>query len=143
MHPYPHRYVAGAHGGPVGNVPVATDGVTDLPTASPVQFGGPGGAWSPEALLCASLADCFILTFRALAKGRVEWTGLRCTVTGTLDRAEGVTRFTAFATRARLALASGADAGTAHALLEKAEQKCLIANSLNATRTLEAEVLPA
>jgi organic hydroperoxide reductase OsmC/OhrA len=144
MQPYPHQYVADANGGPSASVSIAAAGAIDIETDSPVEFGGPGGTWSPETLLCAAVADCFVLTFRALAKGaKLDWTGLRCTVTGTLQRAEGVTRFTRFATHARLTVPIGSDVASAHALLEKAEQKCLVSNSLNAERILDAEVIPA
>jgi organic hydroperoxide reductase OsmC/OhrA len=34
------------------------------------QLGGPGGQWSPETLLVAAAAECFILTFRAVAAWR-------------------------------------------------------------------------
>lgn len=144
MQPYPHQYVCDAEGGPSGSVSVSTVGPTGIDTESPAEFGGPGGTWSPETLLSAAVADCFVLTFRALAKGaKLDWKGLRCTVDGTLQRAEGVTRFTHFATHARLTVPSGADVAAARALLEKAEQKCLVANSLNAARSLEAEVVSA
>jgi len=144
MQPYPHHYVADADGDSAGGVAVGTVGASGIETDSPAEFGGPGGTWSPETLLCASVADCFVLTFRGLAKGaKLDWTGLQCTVTGTLDRVDRVTRFTAFATRARLTVPGGADLASAHALLEKAEEKCLIANSLSAARTLEAEVVLA
>ena len=46
----------------------------DLETAPPPEFDGPGGLWSPENLLCAAVADCFILTFRAIASfSRLSW----------------------------------------------------------------------
>jgi organic hydroperoxide reductase OsmC/OhrA len=143
MHPYPHQYTVSAAGGPIGGVSVNATGLPQLDTAPPVEFDGPGGTWSPETLLCASVADCFILTFRALAKAaKLEWTDLECRVDGRLERAENALRFTGFTTRARLTVLPGADAVAAKSLLEKAEDKCLIANSLLATRTLEAEVVP-
>jgi len=144
MHPYPHQYSATAAGESAGGVAVNATGLPEIRTAPPVEFGGPGGTWSPETLLCASLADCFILTFRAVASAsKLEWSHLTCSVDGRLERSEGVMRFTGFATRARLTVPGGSDVASAHALLEKAEQKCLVANSLNAARTLEAEVVQA
>ena len=144
MHPYPHQYTVCAAGGPIGSVAVSATGLPEIETAPPVQFDGPGGTWSPESLLCASVADCFILTFRALAKAsKLEWAGLACTVDGKLERAEGVTRFTGFATRARLTVPGGTDMSLAKALLDKAEHKCLVANSLLGARTLDTEVIVA
>lgn len=112
-----------------------------LATTSPPQFGGSEGAWSPETLLCAALADCFVLTFRAVARAaHFEWLELDCSVDGVLARVDGALRFTQFATRARLLVAPGSDAGRAAALLGRAERGCLIANSLSAARTLQTDI---
>ena len=98
--------------------------------------------WSPETLLCAAVADCFILTFRAVARAsKFEWTGLSCAVEGKLERADGPTRFTGFVTRATLHVPAGTDEAKAKLLLEKAEHSCLITNSLNGTRELVTEVI--
>jgi hypothetical protein len=35
----------------------------------PREFDGRGNQWSPESLLAAALADCFVLSFRAVAVG--------------------------------------------------------------------------
>lgn len=143
MHPYPHLYFASAAGQPAGGVAVTSPGLPEIATASPPEFDGPGGVWSPEALLCASIADCFVLTFRSLASAsRFEWMGLTCRVDGVLDRAEGVTRFTGYTTHAKLEVPRASDLAKARTLLEKAEQKCLVANSLLGTRALVAEVIP-
>ena len=142
MHPYPHVYTAAARGGPSGPVPVTSATAPELATAAPPQFDGPEGYWSPETMLAASLANCFILTFRALSRlGKLEWLGLECSVEGTLEKVDGVTQFSRFATRATLTVAPGTDAAKATQLLERAEHACLIANSLRATRTLEPRVV--
>jgi organic hydroperoxide reductase OsmC/OhrA len=141
MHPYPHRYRVTAAGGVAGNVTVSSPSLPDIPTAPPPEFDGPGGLWSPETLLCAAVANCFILTFRAVSRAaRLEWLSLECHVEGTLERVDGKARFTRFATIARLGVPEGSDAAQARTLLEKAEHGCLIANSLNGERTLDAEV---
>jgi len=144
LHPYPHRYVASADGQPSGSVAVTAPRLPELVTAPPAEFDGPGDLWSPETLLCASIADCYILTFRALATAsKVEWTGLNCRVEGVLDRADGVARFTGYTTYATLEAPPGCDVAKARALLEKAEDRCLVANSLRGTRALVAEIVHA
>ena len=83
MHPYPHIYTAAASGRPEGAVGLTSPGLPEIATASPPEFGGPGGVWSPETLLCASIADCFVLSFRAIASAsKVEWSELACRVEG-------------------------------------------------------------
>ncbi|HLJ39470.1 MAG TPA: OsmC family protein [Steroidobacteraceae bacterium] len=144
MHPYPHRYSASASGSGTGLVTAGSAGLPGLETASPPQFDGPDGVWSPETLLCASLADCFILTFRAVSRAaRFEWLRLECRVEGVLERVTQGSQFTRFTTFATLTVPAGADAAKARALLERAEHGCLIANSLRGTRTLEAQIIVA
>jgi organic hydroperoxide reductase OsmC/OhrA len=142
MHPYPHLYKASTSGGATDLVTVRSPGLADLPSAPPPEFDGPGGVWSPETLLCAAVADCFVLTFRAIARAsRFEWLSLDCSVEGTLDRVDGVSRFTRYVTTATLRVAPGADASKARHLLEKAEHGCLVSNSVTGQRELVANVL--
>jgi organic hydroperoxide reductase OsmC/OhrA len=142
MHPYPHRYTVTASGGPGGSVAVSSARLPDIPTAPPAEFDGPGDVWSPETLLCASLADCFMLTFRAIARAsKLEWSDLSCRVEGVLERVEGVSQFTRYTTYATLTIAPAADASRARTLLEKAEHACLVANSLKGERMLEAQIV--
>ena len=142
MHPYPHVYTAAASGQPQGNVTLTAPGLPEIATAPPPEFDGPVDVWSPETLLCASLADCFVLSFRAIARAsKLEWSDLACRVEGVLERVDGVTQFTGYSTYARLELPPGFDAAKARKLLEKAEHLCLISNSLRGKRTLVAEVI--
>ncbi len=142
MDPYPHTYRSGASSGSSGVVAVATAGVAPLATAPPPEFGGPGGHWSPETLLVGALADCFVLSFRSVARAaRFEWVSLDCQIEGVLDKHEGVTRFTEFRTRATLVVAAGGDTARAVKLLETAERLCLIANSLKASQHLDCQVI--
>jgi organic hydroperoxide reductase OsmC/OhrA len=142
MHPYPHKYSISAAATAAGSVTLSGAGLPDIASAPPVEFDGPGDQWSPEGLLCAALADCFILTFRAIARAsKYEWQELSCRVEGLLERAEGVAQFTGFTTHAVLKLPPGADVAKAQALMEKAEKGCLIANSVRGTRHLVAEVV--
>jgi organic hydroperoxide reductase OsmC/OhrA len=142
MHPYPHHYIASAAGRATGSGTISAPGLPPIETAAPPEFGGPSGIWSPETLLTAAVADCFILTFRAVARAaRFEWIALDCRVEGTLDRMDGQSQFTGFATTARLAVPPAADVSKAQRLLEQAEHGCLIANSLRAERALSIEVI--
>jgi organic hydroperoxide reductase OsmC/OhrA len=142
MKPYPHIYKANAAGTATGPVPIASSGLPGIPTAPPAEFDGPGDAWSPETLLVAAIADCFILTFRGVSRAATfGWEKLHCEVEGTLERVQGVTRFSRYTTRAMLTLPPGADHAKARDLLERAEKVCLVANSLNGERELHMEIL--
>ncbi|MBX3050514.1 MAG: OsmC family protein [Caldilineaceae bacterium] len=142
MHPFPHTYQASASAQPTTTVAVASPGLPGLNTDAPAEFDGPGDLWSPETLLTAAVADCFVLTFRGIAKAsRLEWNALDCYAEGTLDRVERVTRFSAFRIVAELRLPRGSDAEQAEKLLHKAERSCLITNSFVAETTLETRVV--
>lgn len=141
MKAYPHVYDVGAQGSASGTVRVTSADVPDLQTAPPPEFDGPGGVWSPETLLIASIADCFILTFRGVSRAaQFEWDLLEVHVRGTLERMDGVTQFTRYATHAALTVQASADHEKAKALLERAEKVCLVANSLRGERLLETTV---
>lgn len=141
MQDYPHLYSASATASVEGDVRLEGDRLPPLASASPVEFGGPGDRWSPETLLVAAVADCFVLTFRAIAAiARLPWISLKCEVVGTLERIEKVTQFTGFTVRAWLQIPENAREDQAQRLLEKAERGCLITNSLKASTHLEVHV---
>lgn len=141
MQDYPHRYHVTANAAADTTVELTSPGLASIESAPPAEFGGPGDLWSPETLLAAAVANCFVLSFRAIARAsKLEWSALRCDVEAVLDREERVTRFTRIHERVVLEVPAGASTDTARRLLEKAEHACLITNSLTATTTLEAEV---
>lgn len=133
MKSLPHRYQASANGGPSGTIPVRSPGLEQLETDAPAEFGGSGEYWSPETLLVAAVANCFILTFRALSRrAGAEWEDLWVDAEGDLDKTQYGLRFTHFRLEVRLRPADDTDPAELHELLEKAERQCLITNSLTA-----------
>ena len=141
MQEYPHRYAAGASAGEEGEIAVSSARLPGLSSAAPAEFGGPGDRWSPETLLVAAVADCFVLTFRAIARiSKLRWTSVSCDVVGTLDRVERVVQFTEFHVRARLVVPAGTNVERAERLMAKAEEGCLITSSLKGATHLEATV---
>jgi uncharacterized OsmC-like protein len=83
-----------------------------------------------------------VLSFRAVARAsKLDWTSLEVRVEGKLDRVEGRSYFTAFDLHATLRVPAGADQERAKKLMEKAEQLCLISNSLVAQRHLELTII--
>ena len=140
MHEFPHHYRAEAASEGDG-VTLSSASLQPLMSASPAEFGGPGDRWSPETLLVAAVADCFVLTFHSVARAaKLPWVTLRCAVNGTLDRVERVTQFTGFEVRATLQVPEGADLDLANRTLVRAEQLCLISNSLKGPCHLDANV---
>jgi organic hydroperoxide reductase OsmC/OhrA len=141
MKPYPHHYKVASTAAPDGEVMLWSAGLEPMRSAPPVEFDGPGNLWSPESLLIAALADCFALTFRAIARAsKLQWVSLHCEIEGTLEREAGVSRFTVFELNVRLGVPAGTDIDAAQRAMHKAEQGCLISNSLSGRRQLTASV---
>tara|TARA_B110000503_G_scaffold116944_1_gene176464 strand:+ start:1866 stop:2303 length:438 start_codon:yes stop_codon:yes gene_type:complete len=142
MQELPHHYIVSARGSiSTSHIVVSSVGTCDITTDTPAEFGGPGDQWSPEALLMAAVADCFVLTFRAIAHAsKCEWHDIHCVATGTLDREDRVTRFTDVALTVKLTLPSGGDHRKVDRLLHKAEEHCLITNSMSSTITLSTHI---
>ena len=138
MHPFPHHYAVSARAGSEGRVTLETAGVAPIESSPPVEFDGPGDAWSPEALLVAAVADCLVLTFRAVARAtKLPWSALDVHVTGTLERVERNSSFTRFDIVATLTAGADVTEEQAQAALQKAEHGCLISNSLKGEKHLQ------
>ena len=142
MKPLPHVYTAGLSGGPDGYALIAATGVPELRTAPPADFDGPGDAWSPEQFLMAAVETCFLFTLRAIARAsKVEFTSIELTGEGTVDRKDGITRFTEIVLRPRLRLPAGGNREKAMRVLEKSEKSCLVSASLSTPVRLEPEIV--
>ena len=110
MKPLPHRYDVRLTGGPAGYATLSAPGVPELKSAPPLDFDGPGDAWSPEHLLQAAVETCFLFTLRAVAKAsKIEFDALELSSEGVVDRQDGITRFTEIVLRPRLTIPQGTD----------------------------------
>lgn len=141
MQPLPHNYVVTAKARQQGNIALSHTGAPELQTNAPPNFGGPEGLWSPEDLFVAAVADCFILTFRAISRlSKLEWSALDCSADGVLDKEGTQMLFTGIHLKATLTVPEGVDVAKAERLLHRAEQGCLITNSLKCPTTLDITV---
>ena len=110
--------------------------------ASPPEFGGEPGLWTPEHLLLAALSTCYVATLRAVADAsKLQFHSLELAVEGTIEKQEGGFRFTRVLLRPVVTIVKEDDRERMGRVLEKAERTCLIARSLNCTTLLEAKIL--
>ena len=121
MQAYPHTYQVTSEGGYAGNVELTSPGLESLTTAPPPQFGGPEGVWSPETLFAGAVADCYILSFRAVTQvKKFDWVSIRCETDAILDKPERLPLFTRLDLRVTLTVSPGTDKALAQQLLEVA-----------------------
>jgi peroxiredoxin-like protein len=141
MQSFPHLYGASARAGREGEVLLESPGLSVLASAAPAEFGGPGDRWSPETLLVGAVADCFVLSLRAVAQASsLPFTSVTCRAEGRLDRVERTTRFTEMTLQVELLLPADGDVSKAERVLEKAKTACLVSNSLACPVHLEKSV---
>lgn len=141
MKPLPHTYEVKLSGRAEGYATLSSAGVPDLRTAPPLDFDGPGDAWSPEQLLMAALESCFLFTLRAVAAAsKIKFTTFDLSGEGRLERKEGSTRFTEIVLHPRVTLPAGSDSTAVERALEKAKNACFVSASLTASVRLEPEI---
>lgn len=121
------------------------DGLPEMDVASPPEFGGPGGVWSPEHLFVASVAACLMTTFQSIAANSgVEVVEYSDSSVGRLSRAEnGLYSMDRVTLRPTVLISADSNPDRALRLLEKAEKVCLIGRSVSSETILEPTVLQA
>jgi peroxiredoxin-like protein len=118
-------------------------GLPTLEVATPPEFNGHAGIWSPEHLYVASVNACFMASFLAIAEfSKLELASFTCQAKGKLEKEEGRGyRITEITLKPKLALGHERDRERAARILEKAEKNCLISNSINTAVRLEPEII--
>ena len=141
MKELPHTYQVTASNDGAATITVNTAGAPSIKTAAPVEFGGPGNTWTPESLLTAAVADCFVLTFKAYsAASKLPWISLQCSVDGVLDKVGRNMAFSKFIVTATLTLPADGSTEKAQRILERSEKQCLITNSLQSDVELITDI---
>ena len=120
---------------------ITCEGKPDIQVATPTEFKGHEGIWSPEDLYVASANICLMTTFLAVAeRAGLTFTSYHCEAEGRLELVEGKFQVTVITLRPQIALQSGSDAAKAKELIEKAEANCLISNSMKTRIALEPTI---
>ena len=106
-------------------------GKPSLHVASPPEFKGVAGVWTPEDLFVAAVEVCLMLTF----VGTAEKTGLRflsyeSDAEGSLAWEQASYRFISVTVRPRITVYDEASVDKAREVLDRAHRTCLVANSL-------------
>ncbi len=124
---------------------VEAPGLPPLDFASPPEFGGPGGTWTPEHALVTAATSCVVLTFAAIAEfSKLSFRSLSASAKGKLEKVEGEgLRFTSIDVDLRVEVGSEADIARAERLVQKAEASCLVSKSLKTPVRVKAEIRAA
>ncbi len=120
---------------------VSSAGKPDVQVATPPEFKGHEGIWSPEDLLVTSVNACVMSTFLAFAeRAGLTFAGYESDAEGTLELVDGKFQFTTIVLKPRITVAAGGDIGKAKELILKAEANCLVSNSIKSRVTVEPDI---
>jgi organic hydroperoxide reductase OsmC/OhrA len=108
---------------------------------SPQAFGGVGGRWTPEELLLASLASCYITTFSSLAEASgFDYIDLEVEVKGMFVEVSSGFAFTEILICPKLTISVEPEKPKAVSLLLTAKTLCLVARTLSVEQKFEPMV---
>jgi len=109
--------------------------------ASPPEFKGEEGVWSPEDLFVASVSICTMTTFMAFAQHKHLPIGCYNThAEGLLEFVDGKYQFTKIILRPTIAVKTNDAIEQAKKTLEDAHRNCLVSNSIKATVVVEPNI---
>ena len=120
---------------------ISSAGKPDVQVATPPEFKGHEGIWSPEDLLITSVNVCVMSTFLAFAeRAGLAFTGYESDAEGTLELVDGKFQVTTIVLKPRITVVAGGDLGKAKELILKAEANCLVSNSIKSRVTVEPDI---
>ncbi len=118
-----------------------SEGKPKMDVATPPEFHGVPGIYSPEDLFVGSVLSCYMATFTGLAiKMKLSLDKFTCEAKGTLEKQEGGWVFTTITLRPHIVLKDKSGLENAKKAAHLAEENCLVAKSIKTKTTLEPKV---
>lgn len=112
-----------------------------LSVCIPKEFGGSGGAFSPEDLLCMAAANCFVGTFKVWARNsKLSYRAIAARATTTVDKGQKGPVLTSLHIEASLSGVPLEDRARAERLIKKVSENCIVVNSIGVPKTFDIRV---
>lgn len=123
---------------------VSVEGMPRIEISAPPEFSGRPGMWTPEHLLIAATASCFMTTFQAIAGlHKVDVQEFKMVAFGRLEKVQGEGyRFTEITLAPEIHVAHD-DVEKALKVIEKAQKNCFVSKSLRTTVQVEPHFVSA
>jgi organic hydroperoxide reductase OsmC/OhrA len=116
-----------------------SDSKPEVLVASPPEFKGVPGVWTPEDLFVAAVDTCQMTTFLALAsRADLPLISYASNATGRLEFADGGYRFTRITLQPKIVVSEGPSREVVEQLVHDAHRACLVGRSVRC----EIEVVP-
>ena len=118
---------------------LSSPGRPDIEIATPVEFKGHAGIWTPEDLFVASVNSCIMTTFLYYAeKQGIEFLSYESRAEGVLEWTQGRFIFSEIKVKPLIFVKRDSDIQKVKEMIELSEKNCLISNSIKC----EVKVLP-
>ncbi|HEX3071917.1 MAG TPA: OsmC family protein [Thermoanaerobaculia bacterium] len=115
-----------------------SEGKPSLRVASPPEFKGTAGVWTPEDFFVAAIEVCLMLTFVGVAeKNGLTFANYESKAEGLLEWDHQSYRFTRVVVRPAITLFDEHSIVAAHETLERAHATCLVAKSVSCEVVVE------
>ncbi|MEA3560975.1 MAG: OsmC family protein [Candidatus Omnitrophota bacterium] len=120
---------------------LSSDSKPHIEVATPPEFKGHYGKWSPEDLFVGAVNCCIMTTFLYYAqRNNLNLLNYESKVCGMLEMQEGKLVFTQISVRPKIIVASPEDCRMAKEFIDKAENNCLISNSIKSKVEVTPEI---
>ena len=125
--------------GRTGNL--SSSGFPDINVATPPEFMGVHGIWTPEHLFVSSVNICLMTTFLAIAENsHLHFSKYSCEGRGKLEKVDGKFMISEIELFPKITVKKEKDLDRALRIIEKSENACLISNSIKTNVILKPEI---
>jgi organic hydroperoxide reductase OsmC/OhrA len=120
---------------------LSSAGKPNIEAATPPEFNGHPGYWTPEHLFVASIEACLMSTVLSIIdKQRLNIISYHSQATGYLQTVDDVFRFAEVLIQPQIVISHNTDSAKRSNALMLAEERCLIGNSLITKVTVKSTV---
>ena len=120
---------------------LSSSGKPDIETATPPEFRGHAGIWTPEDFFVAAVNSCIMTTFLYYAEREsIEFVSYESEAEGILERVENQLMFSLIMVRPRIVIALSDQKEKAEKLMKCAEKSCLISHSIKSKVEVIVEI---
>lgn len=117
-------------------------GLPPLEVATPPEFKGHPGVWSPEQFLVCAVNACIMTTFLAIAERYdVEFLSYESEAEGKVEMVDGKFRFSRIEVFPTIAVADEEKAASVRRALDGGHRRCLVSLSLKSEVSIHPEVV--
>jgi organic hydroperoxide reductase OsmC/OhrA len=118
-----------------------SEGKPSFRVASPPEFRGEAGVWTPEDLFVASVNACVMATFVAFAeRQKLPVTAYSCDAEGLIEFVDSGYRFTRLTLRPQVIVRTAEAVAQAEKTVRDAHANCFVSNSIRSEVILEPRI---